>query len=477
MSSSNSKSKLAWADVARNVPKTKVTAPPSSNSSAPVAIKKKDAIPPAVGSYEMTSNLSSSPRYAEAKPVSILHNCIACELVAGNAEEIQAHLLKEHKIVISDSHKIAQFPKYLEFWKHRLQTLTIRDIASQIKAPTEGSNEMYYLISDVLDEDKRLREQLQTELLAEKLELQQRERANVTIARTCLFCRQAPRGRDALFEHMRSEHGFSVGQPDNLVDIDTLLGILRGKLDGLQCIYCERIFRDYSMLRVHMKKKRHFKINSQNKIYDQFYLINYLEWGKNWEDIANEKDFDDDDDETSSIDASLDTWHEWDEDAQASLLIDETTRCLFCDHLAPNPSQTLTHCKKEHNFDLIQIQSDWKLDIYGTVKLINYLRKSEQSHKCPQCEKQFENSESFQKHIKEEKHSNVSKDAAFFNGDQYLIPVLEHDPLLRYPKLIGGDDHWSDDEDELRKARDEAIEKQVNLFKHLEKNNIDADKP
>ena len=33
-------------------------------------------------------------------------------------------------------------------------------------------------------------------------------------------------------------------------------------------------------------------------------------------------------------------------------------------------------------------------------------------------EKQFENSESFQKHIKEEKHSNVSKDAAFFNGDQ-----------------------------------------------------------
>jgi hypothetical protein len=90
-----------------------------------------------------------------------------------------------------------------------------------------------------------------------------------------------------------------------------------------------------------------------------------------------------------------------------------------------------------------------------------------------------------------------------------LIPVLEHDPLLRYSKLIGGDDHWSDDEvrivffffdsyqidvfflkkknaqfslrailqDELAIAKEEAIKKQINLFEHLEKNGIDADTP
>jgi hypothetical protein len=30
--------------------------------------------------------------------------------------------------------------------------------------------------------------------------------------------------------------------------IDRLLTVLRSKLDGLQCIYCERIFKDHTVL-------------------------------------------------------------------------------------------------------------------------------------------------------------------------------------------------------------------------------------
>ena len=38
-----------------------------------------------------------------------------------------------------------------------------------------------------------------------------------------------------------------------------------------------------------MRKKAHKKINPQNRGYDQFYLVNYLEFGKNWEDISRER--------------------------------------------------------------------------------------------------------------------------------------------------------------------------------------------
>ena len=34
----------------------------------------------------------------------------------------------------------------------------------------------------------------------------------------------------------------------------------------------------------------HKKINPKNKEWDKFYLVNYLEFGKTWEDIAREDD-------------------------------------------------------------------------------------------------------------------------------------------------------------------------------------------
>lgn len=45
---------------------------------------------------------------------------------------------------------------------------------------------------------------------------------------------------------------------------------------SLQCLYCERTFRDRSLLKDHMRKKQHRRINPRNREYDQFYVINYL---------------------------------------------------------------------------------------------------------------------------------------------------------------------------------------------------------
>jgi len=45
---------------------------------------------------------------------------------------------------------------------------------------------------------------------------------------------------------------------------------------SLQCLYCEKTFRDKFVLKEHMRKKQHRKINCKNKLYDKFYIINYL---------------------------------------------------------------------------------------------------------------------------------------------------------------------------------------------------------
>lgn len=93
----------------------------------------------------------------------------------------------------------------------------------------------------------------------------------------CLFCKEVFVGnRNILFEHMVKIHHFHVGSPDNMVNIHQFLSILREKLDNCICIYCEKTFKNHSVLKLHMKKKKHVKINPNNKIYDQFYLINYL---------------------------------------------------------------------------------------------------------------------------------------------------------------------------------------------------------
>jgi hypothetical protein len=48
------------------------------------------------------------------------------------------------------------------------------------------------------------------------------------------------------------------------------------------------VFKSREVLKEHMRKKAHKKINPQNRAYDEFYLVNYLEFGKNWEDLAQQ---------------------------------------------------------------------------------------------------------------------------------------------------------------------------------------------
>lgn len=94
----------------------------------------------------------------------------------------------------------------------------------------------------------------------------------------------------------------------------TSLGLIFSSSVSLQCLYCEKTFRDKTTLRDHMRKKSHRRINASNREYDRFYVINYLvkralaaprlaappahllssvspqELGKTWEEVQSEDD-------------------------------------------------------------------------------------------------------------------------------------------------------------------------------------------
>merc|ERR1712096_269849 len=122
------------------------------------------------------------------------------------------------------------------------------------------------------------------------LKVQEEERKSSLFNRGCLFCRQIFTSSSQLFDHMAFDHNFSVGQPDNLVFVKEFLDSIESKLEQLLCLHCEKVFKSREVLKEHMREKMHKKINPKNKEWDKFYLVNYLEFGKNWEDMAREED-------------------------------------------------------------------------------------------------------------------------------------------------------------------------------------------
>jgi hypothetical protein len=69
------------------------------------------------------------------------------------------------------------------------------------------------------------------------------------------------------------------------VFVDELLDRLQERLEKLQCLFCGNLFPDRPTLKEHMRKKQHKTINPKNTEYDKFYMINYLELGKNWQEV------------------------------------------------------------------------------------------------------------------------------------------------------------------------------------------------
>lgn len=368
----------------------------------------------------------------ESAPKKVADRSCPCPLCdrsfpAENKEDVLAHLVLVHKFVIADVNFIGNLSVYLRYWKERLKTRPVSEFCSKIVTNTgvkdEAEKEEFYLLCDALPEDKDIREQLQRKKLEQVLAQQQREREETKFCRQCLFCRQTFCGnRAVLFDHLLRDHMFHMGQPDNLVFTDELFDLIQFKLDSQLCLFCEKSFKDKPSLREHMRKKQHRKINPKNKEYDRFYIINYMEMGKNWESLQHEdarlvKNNDGSEEE--------DEWADWNEESQDKVV------CLFCDSASSDQEDLHKHMKENHTFDLQEVNQKLQLNFYQKVKLINFIRRQVYHKTCYGCQESFPDKPQLTQHMtKHTDHINKLPEASIWDQSQYFFPTYEDDNLL-----------------------------------------------
>lgn len=357
--------------------------------------------------------------------------CLFCEKTFSSESNLEYktfthHLLVEHKFVIDKIKLIADFKSYIEYWKKRFKENAITEFCPVIKTNSEensyASSEYFYLLCDALPEDKAIREKLQKKRLEYILDQHQKERNDTTFKHSCLFCKKIFKGNRAdLFNHMTIDHNFNIGHSDNIVFGDELLNILQQKLESLQCLYCEKIFKNWPALKEHMRKKQHKRIKPDNTAYDKFYLINYLESGKNWETIQNESDIF----IRSPIEDSDEDWRDWEEESSDVV-------CLFCDLTSSDVDKLMLHMNEKHMFDFDEIKTTLKLTFYQQVKLINYIRRQMYQKNCFMCNKIFSSKSELNNHMIETGHISSIPSKDIWDQPRYYFPTYENDNLLCY---------------------------------------------
>lgn len=352
-----------------------------------------------------------------------------------HAPALVDHLEKCHKVSILEPRGIYPFiDRYLSAHKDQLRNL----------------NGALILGEDDVD----LRQRLQTERLRAMLDLQEIERATSHNALSiCLFCPQRCVDKRALFTHMYRTHDFNIGLLDNLVMVDTFLGLLRHKLSSNTCILCGKCFGSGGLLRKHLKAKKHYRIPPDAHEYDRFYLINYTQPGKLWSDISYAQE---EDDKSKGEEQSDEDWSDLD------IEICRMTQCLFCQQMSEDPDACLDHMSVKHKFNLRKLQKELFLSFYDSVKLLNYFRHCQICVECPAgCE--FQSSD-FNAADGPENLSNDFGEAVFvdeasvlashislkciqkavehksWNQAQYLIPIFDEDPLLEIIEELDASD-------------------------------------
>ncbi|XP_026880357.2 zinc finger protein 277 isoform X2 [Electrophorus electricus] len=385
--------------------------------------------------------------------------CVLCShsLPLSDKDLLLKHLVLEHKLVIADVKLIADFSKYMLYWKKRFTEQPITDFCSVIKTNSEGPAELqenYFLLCDALPEDRILREQLQQKRLEDVLEQQQKERDDTRFQRTCMFCNEVFTGnRSGLLNHMAREHSFSIGLPDNIVYCTEFLDTLEQKLDNLQCLYCEKIFRDKTTLKDHMRKKQHRRLNAKNCDYDRFYVINYLELGKTWEEVQSE-------DDRELLEEEEDDWSDW----QARPLC---AVCLFCEQQEETMEKIYTHMQEAHQFDFHKLKTNLCLRFYQQLKLVNYIRRELHHCRCYGCQRTLDTKEEVLQHMMEEGHVMQLPELSHWDQPQYYFPTYENDALL-----TALSDSESDPEEVARSAEVPVYSEDVSSLRALKQTSV-----
>jgi len=384
----------------------------------------------------------------EKFPFDVVVPCLLCDAEYSHPaqhKELLQHLLKQHKFVIADVHMTGDFPAYLKYWKHKFQKHKVAAYCTSMRArmsftngdaagDAEGELQEFSLLSDIVPEDKELRRKLQGDRLEQVIQQQEAERRETTFHRGCLFCRQNFHTSRDLFDHMAFDHNFSVGQPDNLVFVSKFLDLIEEKLENLICLYCEKVFKSREVLKEHMRKKQHKQLNPKNSMWDQFYIANYLEFGKKWEERARERDYDEPVDywdlEREGGEGNDNDWSDWRGDHGGMV-------CLFCNATYSEICDLTNHMVEVHGFDFNKLKSDLSLNFYQQVKVINYIRRCVHLNTCLGCSEVFASRAELMSHMAWCSHQTPSpKD---WDQPQYYFPTYENDNLLHSLQDLEGE--------------------------------------
>ncbi|XP_035726284.1 uncharacterized protein LOC118443424 isoform X2 [Vespa mandarinia] len=343
--------------------------------------------------------------------------CLFCEnsfILPTNEKDFLTHLFKEHRLVIGDVWKIASLKRFKEQPITDFCTTLLMDCTSDGKP---SKNESYFLLSDCISEDKTLRDEIYRVKLEWVLAKQSEERSDTSFTRGCMFCKMNfSVSRIIYIKHLSEKHNLYLGKPENLVFIDELLDKIQHSIESLICIYCEKVFKDRTALKEHMRKKLHKKINPYNKTFDKFYINNYSDPSRTRKYQKHYKYTKDTGLSSESEDEEL-SWSDWNDESISIF-------CLFCNHSDKDFPTILQHIKEQHNFDFKEVSKD--LTFYQKVKLVNYIRGRIRIQCCILCE---EKSDNILEHMNEKDHYKIPKQY-IWDQPEFYFPMNENDSFL-----------------------------------------------
>ncbi|KAJ2652328.1 hypothetical protein IWW40_001183 [Coemansia sp. RSA 1250] len=336
------------------------------------------------------------------------------------AVELNRHLRTAHCLVFKNlPHMVLFLQRYLDAWAHELQAHDVKTLAA---AHEEDGTTVYHIDSAKCSRDRELREQAQRDQLQEILKAQGSERRNeAQEPRKCLFCKLICRDRAELFRHGYREHSFNIGLADNLVHVNEFLALLEARLSAQQCLYCEKTFTSPAVLRKHMRKKKHFKISSHNRLYDRFYVVNYLRPKNGWDPAEPESAA------QSESEAEKERWSDWSDRADLS------ARSLFDAHVAASAEECWSYMLREYGFDIHKLRESRSLSFHQTVMLINCIRRATRQNTCYACGSRVASNDALAAHMKQMGPSHLQpppESHPMWKDESLMRPALENDPLL-----------------------------------------------
>mgnify|MGYP006876498901 CR=1 FL=1 len=119
------------------------------------------------------------------------------------------------------------------------------------------------------------------------------------------------------------------------------------------------------------------------------------------------------------------------------------TKSLFDDNLLDSPEEAVAYDARVHQFNLDQVLAGLSLkDDYARIRLVNYIRKEVREDSCLAVVSSLPRVvlmcywSALQKPRPLQLSSTIANDHPLFTNDDFLIPVVENDPLLRKSTIL-----------------------------------------